>query len=230
MSTMNCPNCNTTSPAGAIFCDNCGYDLRNAIPAQPQTPPTVATPSADPIGIQDSGGVICQECGHSNIEGSAFCENCGTRLTQVQQQIDAQPAAPASPPPTPIPGPDPYPTPSPTPAQPPVSRMTARLVIQGANINLPVPPNQQEVVIGREDPVSNVFPEINLDPHGGQDAGVGRTHAKLTLINNQAYIEDLNSVNGTWVNKQRIPSNNPIPINNGDEIRLGLLTMIYYTN
>ena len=41
--------------------------------------------------------------------------------------------------------------------------------------------------------------------------------------------EDLNSVNGTLVNKQRIPPNQPVQLNNGDEIRLGLLVINFYT-
>jgi len=114
--------------------------------------------------------------------------------------------------------------------EPVVTPSAPRLVIQGSNTTLQIPPGKQEIIIGREDPVSNIFPDINLDPYGGQDAGVGRQHAKITLQGGQVYIEDLNSVNHTWVNKQVIPANQKVPINNGDEIRLGLLVLNYFSS
>jgi pSer/pThr/pTyr-binding forkhead associated (FHA) protein len=120
--------------------------------------------------------------------------------------------------------------PTPAPPETPAEILSGHLVIQESNVNLQIPGGKQEVVLGREDPVSGIFPDIDLDPYGGQDAGIGRKHAKLTSQGGQTYIEDLNSVNGTVVNKQRIPSGEPVPLGNGDEIRLGLMVLLYYTN
>jgi pSer/pThr/pTyr-binding forkhead associated (FHA) protein len=92
---------------------------------------------------------------------------------------------------------------------------------------LPIPAGKTVALIGREDPVSGIFPEIDLDPHGGQDAGVGRRHAQLLLQGGQLFIEDLNSVNGTAVNKQKVASGQLCPLNPGDEIRLGKMTLVY---
>jgi len=249
MSNIICPSCNATSPAGAVFCDNCGYDLRTVTPAAPApTPPTVATSS--------SGDMYCDSCGHRNVAGSAFCENCGVKLSAppapqpppvqapppqapevpqyvppVQQPYQPPPQEPpAQPPSTPSPVPPPYQPPvQPAPVMPP-SGVPGRLVIKGSNVSLQIPSGKQEIIIGREDPVSGIFPDIDLDPHGGQDAGVGRNHAKITIQGNQVYIEDLNSVNGTLVNTQRIPSGHPHPINNGDEIRFGVMTLNYFSS
>jgi pSer/pThr/pTyr-binding forkhead associated (FHA) protein len=102
-----------------------------------------------------------------------------------------------------------------------------RLIIKEQNISLPIPSGSQSVVIGREDPVSGVFPDLDLDPHGGHEAGVGRRHAQLIMQNGQIFIEDLDSVNGTAVNKQRIEARKPHPIQNGDEIRLGKMILTY---
>lgn len=100
----------------------------------------------------------------------------------------------------------------------------------GTGTSLAFPPGKQSVTLGREDPVSGIFPEIDLDPHGGQDAGVGRQHARLTLQNGQVFIEDLNSVNGTVVNKQKIAPGQPRALSNGDEVRLGKLVLNYYAS
>ena len=208
MSVTTCPSCNTSVPPGAVFCDNCGYDLRT-VGAESEAP-VQATYQVPP----PEGDLNCPSCGHANIAGSAFCENCGS-------QLSVQPATPPVSPPTPVEVP---PTPSPvtpppvaTPVQPPVAEpeppppppppsfITGHFVILEGNQTLPIPQGKQTIVIGREDPVSGIFPDIDLDQHGGQDAGVGRRHAQLVLQAGQLHIEDLDSVNGTVVNKQKIP-------------------------
>jgi pSer/pThr/pTyr-binding forkhead associated (FHA) protein len=86
------------------------------------------------------------------------------------------------------------------------------------------------VVIGREDPVSGIFPDIDTDQLGGQEAGVGRRHAQLIIQGNQVFIEDLNSVNGTVLNKQRVSPGSPQALTDGDEIRLGKLVFVYHAS
>jgi pSer/pThr/pTyr-binding forkhead associated (FHA) protein len=41
---------------------------------------------------------------------------------------------------------------------------------------------------------------------------------------------DMGGPNGTFVNKQKLAANTPHPVSNGDEIRLGRLTLNYYSN
>jgi len=214
MSVITCPNCRTPAPPGAIFCDNCGYDLRAVAPvAQQQTPPTFLVPQSD------TGEMVCPNCQHANIAGSAFCENCGAQLTQ------AKPVAPAQPPAQPAPQPAAQ---ADVPPAVPSSFVTGRLVIQETNVSLTIPASKTSIIIGREDPVSGVFPDIDLDPHGGHEAGVGRRHAQILSQGGQMYIEDLDSVNGTIVNKQKISSRQPYLLHSGDELRLGKMALVYY--
>jgi len=102
------------------------------------------------------------------------------------------------------------------------------LVIQETQVSLPIPAGKQEIILGREDPVSGVFPDIDLDPYGGHEAGVGRRHARLIIKSGQVYLEDLDSVNGTAVNRQRIPAHQPVPLKSGDEVRLGKMALMYF--
>jgi pSer/pThr/pTyr-binding forkhead associated (FHA) protein len=104
------------------------------------------------------------------------------------------------------------------------------LVVQDSNVSLSIPTGKTIVVIGREDPVSGVFPDIDVDPHGGHEAGVGRRHAQLILQGGQVFIEDLDSVNGTVVNKQKLAPRQPHLLQNGDEVRFGKMVMLYYSN
>ncbi len=102
-------------------------------------------------------------------------------------------------------------------------------MVQGTNASLPLPPGKTEIVIGREDPVSNVFPEIDLTAHGGDEGGVSRRHARIVIQGAQVFIEDLNSTNYTYVNQQRLVPGQPHPLNDGDEIRLGRVKLNFYT-
>jgi pSer/pThr/pTyr-binding forkhead associated (FHA) protein len=82
-------------------------------------------------------------------------------------------------------------------------------------------------LIGREDAVSGVYPDIDTTATGGMEAGVGRRHAEIVVQGTQWFLKDLNSVNGTWVNNQRLAANMTQPINAGDQIRLGKWTATF---
>ncbi len=118
-------------------------------------------------------------------------------------------------------------TPVARPPAPVVEFIPGRLVIQSLNISIPIPSGKQTVVIGREDPVSGIFPDIDLDPHGGHEAGVGRRHAQLVLQGGQILLEDLDSVNGTVINKVKLLPHKPQPLQHGDEVRFGKMVLIY---
>jgi pSer/pThr/pTyr-binding forkhead associated (FHA) protein len=82
-------------------------------------------------------------------------------------------------------------------------------------------PDRPELIVGRSDPQSNSYPDVDLGPYGGLDLGVSRRHFRLARTGDQLYVEDLGSVNGTIVNGQRIPSHNLHPLRPGDRIALG---------
>jgi len=213
MSITNCPNCNSPVPPGSIFCDNCGFDLRTVSSAGQAMP----SPSNQAAGA-GSGSITCPTCGYTNIAGSAFCENCGSQLSQPPMPVQEVPAIP----PAPVPPKKPEPV-----IGTPLVAIRGSLVIQSANATVTIPPGKQVIVLGREDPVSGVFPDIDLDPYGAQEEGVGRKHAQLVMRGGDICLEDLESVNGTVVNKQRLVPRQPQPIKDGDELRLGKMVMIY---
>ncbi|MFH1084470.1 MAG: FHA domain-containing protein, partial [Chloroflexota bacterium] len=111
------------------------------------------------------------------------------------------------------------PAPGGTPGQP-------RLVVVATNAELPLPP-AKEIVVGREDPVSAIFPEIDLTPHGGEDGGVSRRHLIIRRAGNQFTIEDLHSTNYTLLNRQKLDPGRPMPLADGDEIRAGRVRLVF---
>jgi hypothetical protein len=228
---MVCPQCGNQNPAGAMFCDNCGSGLAGAA-----MPGGGSLPQAGPT-VPAGGGSACPQCGASVMAGQLYCEDCGFALGSTPgPPPPTQPPQPHGPvvPPPPAPGPvAPPPTytppvypggPPPTPAPPAMAQ--ARLVeAGGAQIQLA---GKTEYIMGREDVASSHFPEVNLEPYGAAPSGVSRRHARI-IFQDGYFLEDLESVNGTFLNKQKLLPRQPMPLKNGDEIRLGKLVLMFYT-
>src|SRR5689334_15474914 len=69
--------------------------------------------------------------------------------------------------------------------------------------------------VGRWDPDSGAFPDVDLtnDDH---ESKISRKHAKILSKNGQFFIEDLGSLNGSYVNRgERLTPGEPYPIKNG---------------
>lgn len=76
----------------------------------------------------------------------------------------------------------------------------------------------------------NNQPQVDIDllPYGGDRYGVSRVHARINLHNNQIYITDLDSTNGTLLAGRRLIPHFARLIHHQDKIVLGtLLTTIY---
>jgi len=87
-------------------------------------------------------------------------------------------------------------------------------------------PLSKELGIGRLDAASATFPDVDLASYGGLEKGVSRRHAKITRQGDKISIEDLGSVNGTFLNGRRLTPYLQYPISNGDEIKLGRLVLL----
>lgn len=247
-----CPKCGSQQPDGANYCDECGAALASAGPAAPQPPveaqsdPEVLTATCSVCGAQVMpGGAFCDHCGaalstppapspppspqqpetpvcsncSARLEpGSKFCDACGAPVGATPQTSSSPECGPGSP--TLLLSPQAPPSPA---------VVSGRLVVQGTNATLPFPSGKTEIIVGREDPASDVFPDVDLAEHGGDEGGISRRHARIFVQGNQAFIEDLNSTNYTYVNQQVLIPEQPHPLNDGDEIRLGRVKLNFYT-
>lgn len=105
--------------------------------------------------------------------------------------------------------------------------MTLQIVIVhiGHRLRVPLKP---EILIGRQDDTSATFPEVDLTPYGAADKGVSRRHARIVFRNNELTIEDIGSVNGTFLNGHQIVPYRAMPLSNGDVVQLGTLVLQIY--
>jgi pSer/pThr/pTyr-binding forkhead associated (FHA) protein len=109
------------------------------------------------------------------------------------------------------------------------STATARLIVEADNQEFDLS-GKDNIFVGREDAVSNIFPDVDLTPHGGEEGGVSRQHARIFLENGQYMLEDENSTNYTFLNRQKLAPKTPTPLHDNDEIRLGRVLLRFKTS
>ena len=83
----------------------------------------------------------------------------------------------------------------------------------------------EELVMGRADPKTGDAPEVNLSEFAALDKGVSRRHAAIVRRDGSLYLMDMSSANGTYLNGQRLVPEQPRVLRDGDDIRLGHLTV-----
>ena len=77
--------------------------------------------------------------------------------------------------------------------------------------------------LGRLDPLSDNLPEVDLTDVGGIEKVVSRRHARLLKREGVLIVEDLGSINGTYVNGQKLASYTAEVLKDGDYLQLGKL-------
>lgn len=87
---------------------------------------------------------------------------------------------------------------------------------------------RDKIIIGRNDPVANMYPDLDLSPYGGQEGGVSRRHAAIVQDseNEALFLEDLNSTNGTRINGFTLEAGRRYRLRDGDELEFGQVRMV----
>lgn len=108
-------------------------------------------------------------------------------------------------------------------------RATTTVLVRLANLTEPIIlENKAKLLLGRHDHQTGVFPDIDLTPYGAVDHGVSRLHAEIHRSEDALTVIDLDSVNGTYLNGQRLIPSQPRVLQDGDEVRFGKLAIHVY--
>ncbi|RMG90033.1 MAG: FHA domain-containing protein [Chloroflexi bacterium] len=86
-------------------------------------------------------------------------------------------------------------------------------------------PDVEGRIIGRSGNQDGFMPDIDLNDYGAREAGVSRRHAVLVNYGGDVHIIDLDSVNGTFINGERLMPNQPYRFDQGDQISIGNLVL-----
>lgn len=191
--------------------------------------------------------VKCPFCGFNNEDGALFCEQCKSDLGSTTPAPAPTPAPPGEPVPmaavvegTPVDAAPPMaavvdtpPAPADAAAPAPAADAPAvklaedakpkLVVLRGQKINAEYPIYEGLNFIGRADekPV-----DIDLEDQEPPDRiWCSRQHALITFENSELTLEDLNSANGTYLNRTRIYPGQKKPLNVNDVIQIGNVQM-----
>ncbi len=108
----------------------------------------------------------------------------------------------------------------------PSMELAKLLVLDGnATIDLLDPESSAGLIIGRT--TSSDTADIDLLPYNALELGISRRHARLTKQENEWLIEDLDSLNYTYVNEKQLIPGSPQPLGNGDVIHCGDLFLVF---
>jgi pSer/pThr/pTyr-binding forkhead associated (FHA) protein len=146
--------------------------------------------------------MICQACGANNPKENQFCAQCGAKLaSDLESTVTFMvPKDVAE---------DEF-----IDLDSLVAETPLLVIVKGRTIDQTFPLKAEEISVGR-DPASDIF----LD-----DITVSRRHAKILFDGNNCIIQDRGSLNGTYLNRQRIEK---AKLNHKDELQIGKFKMIF---
>lgn len=82
-----------------------------------------------------------------------------------------------------------------------------------------------ETTIGRRDPVTGIYPDVDLTPVDHQRS-ISRRHAKVLRRGNSFFVsEEIGTMNGTFINGNRLETGKPEEVKSGDELRCGVVNL-----
>jgi pSer/pThr/pTyr-binding forkhead associated (FHA) protein len=148
--------------------------------------------------------LFCTRCGHRNPENARFCANCGTVL-QDETTLSFTPIGPVD-----EAGGD-----EASPQRDLETGQALIIVLRGPNAGSRFLIDQDLTTLGRL-PESDIF----LD-----DVTVSRRHAEIRRITGRFSIHDAGSLNGTYVNLQRVEDTE---LADEDEIQIGKFKLAFY--
>jgi FHA domain/zinc-ribbon domain len=166
----------------------------------------LSSPESDQVGAATVLGVFCPHCGHRNPAGVNYCSSCGTAL------ITSAPDTSVST--TPIDdlgdGLD-----DASIGQLELPRGVGMLVVtRGTDVGTRFALKAPITLAGRH-PESDIF----LD-----DVTVSRRHAEFLTSGQATTVRDVGSLNGTYVNRERIEE---VRLSSGDEVQIGKFKLLY---
>jgi pSer/pThr/pTyr-binding forkhead associated (FHA) protein len=147
--------------------------------------------------------MICGRCGHRNEAGARFCSSCGAALTESDESTLSHPAVEDR---------------DATAELEAIADLAEGqglvIVARGPNAGSTYLVDADAVTVGRH-PDSTIF----LD-----DITVSRRHSVIERVDDDFRIRDVGSLNGTYVNHDRVDE---AAITNGDEIQVGRFVLVF---
>jgi hypothetical protein len=198
---IKCGECGYENMDGLDYCDGCGAKLAAApAPAvEPAPAPPEAPPAASPAAVVEAAPVLEAAAPSAPVEAPVASRAPTGELAAPAPAVASPPAVSA--------------------AGAPFKAKLA--IIRGGRRGQEFELEAGNNLIGRWDPDTGSFPEVDLDADD-PEAKVSRKHALIRIEGGKLTVEDIGSLNGTFVNRQpRLQPGNPAELKDGDEIIIG---------
>ncbi len=160
--------------------------------------------------------VFCENCGHQNPADSHFCARCGAALSQPAEE-------------------------------PTSSDQTSTISLAGLDVD--DHDDLAEDLLGESLPAGFALLVVQRGPNAGSrflldkelttagrhpdsdifldDVTVSRRHAEFTRTEDGFVVSDVGSLNGTYLNRERIER---ALVRNGDEVQVGKFRLLFFTS
>jgi pSer/pThr/pTyr-binding forkhead associated (FHA) protein len=210
---IKCSECGYENIDGLDYCDGCGAKLATA--GTPASNVTGAAPAPAVEAAATETPPPETEMQHpeaaNGTAGAAVEETTVPIETPVASQAPTGEIKPAEPPPEPV---------IERPAA--AAHFRAKLsLIRGGRKGQEFPLEEGKNLIGRWDPETGSFPEVDLE-QDDPEAKISRKHAMIIIENGHITVEDIGSLNGTYVNRgNRLIPGTPQEVKTGDELIIG---------
>lgn len=202
---IKCSECGYENMDGLDYCDGCGAKLAAASgsssAAAPAAAPATETTPPEPTADSIDGKATPSLAADAKPDGE-------TPTTEVPKSD-----APTG---------EIKPEATPSTAAAAGAPFKAKLsVVRGGRKGQEFPLEDGNNLVGRWDPETGSFPEVDLDADD-PEAKISRKHALIRIDAGKITIEDIGSLNGTYVNRQpRLSPGSPAEIKSGDEVIIG---------
>ncbi len=230
---IKCSECGYENMDGLDYCDGCGAKLESSPERSgesgPAPAPSTASHSGSTPAAPEPAGVSEITAAGTTPAATTEADTSGT--VAAQSGTSAEPGASNE---------HMSVVPEPTPAKAPTGEMNAGAAAPVSTTQAPAAPFKAKLsiirggrrgqefelesgnnLVGRWDPETGAFPEVDLDADD-PEAKVSRKHALIRIDGGKITIEDIGSLNGTYVNRQpRLQPGTPLDLKDGDEIIIG---------
>src|SRR3954454_15375945 len=175
---------------------------------------------------------FCTACGRQNPDDARFCAQCGTRLVSLDDSTGSQPAVSGSQGGT---------------GSPSDSTITFRAPVKGGEEERAL--NSADAAAVAALPAVHALLVVQRGPSAGSrflldtetvtagrspdseifldDVTVSRRHAEFRRTGDGYSVADVGSLNGTYVNRDRIDE---VALQGGDEVQIGKSRLVYFAS
>jgi hypothetical protein len=206
---IKCSECGYENIDGLDYCDGCGAKLTAAAAPAPAGENGGAAPSEPPAAGASPAAPAEEIPAAPPPSETSTGEIKPPHETAAPAMAAEAPAAPEA-------------SAKEAPAAAAESSSRAKLqVVRGGRKGQEFPLEDGNNLVGRWDPETGSFPEVDLD-QDDPEAKISRKHALIRFEAGKITVEDIGSLNGTYVNRQpRLMPGNPVELKSGDEIIIG---------